>query len=276
MSSGQDLSSMNAPTAASNSIPVTQAQDLALRTSTFFEGGKPMNYQAAVGDFDGQGMSFGLIQWNFGRGTLGPLLKQMLQADGAAFAGCFDPSTDYDTLKSAILSGDIPGQMSWARSQQSANTTAWKAAFTALGSNAKFNQIQLQYAIHDYHANAILVIANLRNLNSALMTNVEVPSYVAIFDLCVQQGGIHKAMDAIKAKIAETPPAFQLDLLKIAVQQRALAADPASIADCMSRRMGILTGKPFSYPDVNGKLRTRDNPQFGVIASMGTKFVDGL
>ena len=94
-----------------------------------------MNYQALADNFDGQGTSFGLIQWNFGSGTLGPLLKQMLQADDAAFAGCFGSNTNYDSLKNAIASGSVTNQMSWALALLQANRPAWKAAFTALGLN---------------------------------------------------------------------------------------------------------------------------------------------
>lgn len=261
---------------ASNSIALADALQLALTVTSYFETSKPMNYQGVVGDFDGQGVSFGIIQWNFGRGTLGPILKQMLQTDEAAFSGCFGPNTDYDTLKSVVLSGNVAGQMSWARSQQSVNP-AWKAPFIALGSIDEFNQIQRQYATSDYPALAALVIANLRAINSTLMANVEARTYAAIFDLCVQQGGIHVAMNTIRANVAKTPPATQLDLMKIAVQQRALAALPASIADCMSRRMGILTGKAYPYPDANGKTVIRDNPPgFKLIADMGTKIVAGL
>ena len=275
--SSSPLTSGGPPAAASNSISVADAIQMALSITSYFETSKVMNYQGIVGDFDGMGASFGIIQWNFGKGTLGRLLKQMLQADEAAFAACFGPNTDYDTLTSAILSTDIPGQMSWVRSQQSANAASWKAPFIALGSNDKFNQIQYQNATGDYPGTAVLVIANLRAINSALMANVEARSYAAIYDLCVQQGGIHVAMNAIRAKVAQTPPTSQLDLMKIAVQQRALTALPASIADCMSRRMGILTGQAYPYPDANGKQVIRDNPPgFKLVADTGTKFVEGL
>ena len=67
------------------SINLDLAQEMALKITTFFEGGKSMNYQALAGDFDGQGTSFGLIQWNFGQNTLGPLLKKMIAADATSF-----------------------------------------------------------------------------------------------------------------------------------------------------------------------------------------------
>lgn len=279
MSSGQNIGSLNpggspAP-AASNSIPLAQAQDIALRISTCFEGGKSMNYQALADNFDGQGTSFGLIQWNFGSGTLGPLLKQMLQADDAAFAGCFGSNTNYDSLKSAIASGSVANQMSWVLALLQANRPAWKEAFTALGTNDKFNLIQKQQAIDHYHGRAVIVIANLRRISPALMGNVEVRSYLAIFDLCVQQNGIDKVLDAIKATVATAPPATQVDLVKIAAEQRALVAKAAFVADCMSRRLGILAGKVVSFT-ANGVTSTRQNPQLALIGDLGTKFVAGL
>ena len=87
-------------------VPVTNgeillelAQEMALKITTVFEGGKSMNYQALADDTDYQATSYGLIQWNFGQGTLGPLLKKMLNQDPTAFAGCFSTGADYDTLK---------------------------------------------------------------------------------------------------------------------------------------------------------------------------------
>ena len=274
MSSGQDLGSSNASSAASGSIPLPQAQDLALTVTMYFEGGNSA-YQALADDFDGMGTSFGLIQWNFGAGTLGPLLLKMLNADPAAFAACFGPNANYDALKNAITSGSISQQLSWARGLIASNRPAWKAAFVAIGSNNTFNQIQRQQAISHYHARALTVITNLRRINAALMVNVEVRSYVAIFDLCVQQNGIDNVLDAIKAKVAATPPVTQLDLVTIAVQQRALAAKAKYVADCMSRRMGILTGANYTATE-NGVTSTRQNPKLGLVKDMGTKFVEGL
>lgn len=275
MSSGQDLGSLSsANAAASGSIPLDQAQDLALTVTMYFEGGNSA-YQALADDFDGMGTSFGLIQWNFGAGTLGPLLLKMMNADPAAFAACFGPNTNFDALKSAITSASVSQQLSWARGLIAANRPAWKAAFVAIGSNATFNQIQRQQAITHYHARAMTVITNLRRISANLMVNVEVRSYVAIFDLCVQQNGIDNVLDAIKTKVAATPPATQLELVTIAVQQRALAAKAKYVADCLSRRMGILTGANYTAT-ANGVTSTRQNPKLGLVAAVGTKFVEGL
>ncbi|HEY4744406.1 MAG TPA: peptidoglycan-binding domain-containing protein, partial [Desulfuromonadaceae bacterium] len=37
----------------------------------------PDCFAGLSGDFDGQGISFGVLQWNFGQGSLQPLLKRM-------------------------------------------------------------------------------------------------------------------------------------------------------------------------------------------------------
>src|SRR5829696_9897649 len=39
----------------------------------------PGCFSCVVGDFDGQGISFGALQWNFGQGSLQPILERMLR-----------------------------------------------------------------------------------------------------------------------------------------------------------------------------------------------------
>lgn len=92
-------------TTAADYISLNEAQEMALKITTTFEG-STMDYQALAGDeLDGMGMSFGLIQWNFGTNTLGPVLKKMLDKDPTAFAGCFGTDNDYDTLNTALKGG---------------------------------------------------------------------------------------------------------------------------------------------------------------------------
>lgn len=278
MATGQDAG-LNAAAAASSSdsIPLSQAQDIALRISTVFEGGKPLNYQALADDFDGMGTSFGLIQWNFGQGTLGPVLKKMMVADGPGFAACFGTGCNGDTLKAAILAGSTANQLSWARAILQANRPGWKASFLAVGANPKFQQIQYQTAVDDYHAKSMKVIAHLRDLNATMWKNVMAKSYLAIFDLCVQEGGLDKGncMQAIQTQVAAQQPATQDDMLKIAATERARLGVAKYMADAMSRRFGILAGSAVSVTQ-NGVTSKRDNSQFSLIGALGTKFVSGI
>ncbi len=53
---------------------------LALTASFETDAAPPECFAGLSGDFDGQGISFGVLQWNFGQGSLQPLLKAL---DGA-------------------------------------------------------------------------------------------------------------------------------------------------------------------------------------------------
>lgn len=48
----------------------------AINITTSFEG---KGYETIAGNFDGQGLSLGMFQWNVGKGTLQPMLKQFME-----------------------------------------------------------------------------------------------------------------------------------------------------------------------------------------------------
>ena len=49
-------------------------------TSSFETGSMPPEcFCGITGDFDGQGISFGALQWNLGQGSLQPLLQEMFE-----------------------------------------------------------------------------------------------------------------------------------------------------------------------------------------------------
>jgi len=265
----------------------------ALKITTVFEGSgaKSMNYQSLAGsgtakfdrdpDFDGMATSFGLVQWNFGMGTLGKLLNKMRAANTAVFDNCFTADSDFDTLKAALASGSSRDQGNWARKLYStpAGKTAWKTSFENIGKVEAFNKIQFDTAINDYNPTVVKDIAFLRTLAPALMAKVEFRSYAAMFDCAIQQGGLHKAEAEIKSKVATDKPATQFALMTIAFTERANKASHASVADCKSRRLGILNGKPQSFSDYRPapkKPIERTNSQYGIVLTDGTKTVMGL
>jgi hypothetical protein len=278
---GLDLLSRSpvTPAPAVAAIALPEAQEIALRISTYFEGGKSLNYQALAGDFDGQGTSFGLIQWNFGSGTLGPLLKKMMDKDAAAFKACFNENADYETIGKAIAGGNTADELSWARKltrvKHSKEWEAWHSAFTKIGSNDAFNKIQFDQAIAQYHPLAVAVIAEIRKISPSLFADVEVRSYCAIYDLCVQQHGIAKVIHAIAKRVQHEKPANQLELMKIVVVERGLKAKSKWVSDCISRRMGILLGAPYKSTEHN-VTQQRNNPQFSLLAGSGSKYVASL
>ena len=65
-----------------------QLLDTCLNVTGHFEGGTP-KYSAVTGNFDGMGLSAGIIQWNLGQGTLQQLLKTIAAHMGTTKADSF-------------------------------------------------------------------------------------------------------------------------------------------------------------------------------------------
>ncbi|WP_175838216.1 hypothetical protein [Burkholderia anthina] len=238
-------------------IPLIEAQKIALFITAGFENGNP-SFGKCAENFDGMGMSFGLIQWNFGMNTLGPILKEMHDVDPQAFEAAFASGTNYQTIWSAISSGDSAAQKSWEITQQNSNKANWLKTFQAIGDNEKFQDIQIHEAAK-YHQYVLRCLKFLRGLRSDLMESVRLGTYCALYDLCVQQGDLSKASQQIQERTTTEKPATQIDLLKIAIQERAKVANPSSVFDCTSRRMGIIQQKPYPHAPVkNEKPRPRD------------------
>lgn len=252
-------------TASNSCFPLKDAQEIALRVSGGYEGRANLDYHALADDFDGQGTSFGLIQWNFGQNTLGPLLLQMYNRDPTAFEGAFPADSDYQTLETAVRNQNQQAQLTWARNVLSTNRAAWSQAFNNLGDIPAFQEIQLN-AVLDYHQNVVKAIALMRGIAPDLMREVQVGTYSALYDLSVQQGTIDKngSLAAARKRYVEERPGTQVKFVEIVVQERARTASTRWRADAMSRRMGIIQRKPYSAAE-SGHSATRSNANFKLL-----------
>lgn len=65
------------------------AEEKALRITSTFETGRPLGFGGLTGNFDGMGLSFGLLQWNIGSGSLQPLLWEFAQRHSQRFDTVF-------------------------------------------------------------------------------------------------------------------------------------------------------------------------------------------
>ncbi|MEK6348860.1 MAG: glycoside hydrolase family 19 protein [Burkholderia sp.] len=258
----------------SNCISVDRAKALALTITSRFEGFGTMDFEAVADDGDGQGMSFGVIQWAAAQGTLGPVLMRMRSADALAFQACFDKRSDYQALESAMSESSGRDLAAWARDQQTHNPS-WKAPFSKLGKNPDFQEIQVDEATKDYHAGVLRCVAFLRSVAPEWMVDVELVTYCALFDLAVQQGSLKKAEKEIKERIAADCPGSQQALIKIAVEERAKRASNASVADCFSRRLGILQQSTVTH-SAYGYTKSRANSNFHLISKDAHVHVCGL
>jgi hypothetical protein len=141
------------------SMPVSPVRDrdLAYRclalTGAFETGtGIPECFSGLSGDFDGQGISFGVLQWNFGQGSLQPLLRDMIGAHESVARSIF--GGHYDALAAAMaLTDDERGKadlLEFARSIQHPVQhrvfEPWRGFAKALGRTPEFQEIEVKHA----------------------------------------------------------------------------------------------------------------------------------
>src|SRR5437899_4422439 len=107
----------------------------------------PDCFAGLSGDFDGQGISFGVLQWNLGQGSLQPLLRKIIKAEPEMVESIF--AQDYEELDS-VLAAPKSTQLDWARSIQSLKhmvNEPWKGHFKTLGRQPLFQDVQVESAI---------------------------------------------------------------------------------------------------------------------------------
>lgn len=207
-----------------------------------FETGKgvPDCFAGLSGDFDGQGISFGVLQWNFGQDSLQPLLGEMIKRHPAVVKLIFQAS--HDVLVKALKS-EKQELMAFARSIQHPVKhyvfEPWRGMFKSLGRTPESQELQVKYADRLHRAAAKLCeeygLWSERGL--ALM-----------FDIKVQNGSIS---NLVKARILSEIGALPKDLskedlevekMRIIANRRAEASNPRWIEDVRARKLCCANG----------------------------------
>ena len=151
-------------------------------TGSFETGLPPPDCFAALsGDFDDQGLSLGVCQWNLGQGTLQPLLARMVAEHPGIVETIFHDRTP--ELR-ALLTAPRAEQLAWARSLQDGRHRLyepWRGYLKTLARREEFQRLQERAA------------GRLLGLARRLCTTYQVRSQRALalmFDIVVQNGGI--------------------------------------------------------------------------------------
>ncbi len=208
-----------------------------------FETGKfsPECFATMTGNFDGQGMSFGALQWNFGQGTLQPLLKEMCAIHQDIVSGIF--GENLGRLQQAINGGKDAALSFAASIQDQAKhtiTDPWKQMFRALGLTPEFQAIEVIGAAAYYQKGVRLCqdYGLWSERGRALM-----------FDICVQNGSIADSVKALimadfgKLPQSALPEETELAKMRIVANRRAEAANPKFVEDVRRRKLCIAEGK---------------------------------
>jgi hypothetical protein len=210
-------------------------------TGAFETGaGVPDCFCGLSGDFDGQGISFGVLQWNFGQGSLQPLLREMAEQHPSVAQAIF--GSHFEPLKEALAAAHEE-LMGFARSVQHPVTHAifepWRGYAKALGRTPEFQQIQLKHA--DGRFRQALGMCRDYGLWSERAAAL-------MFDIVTQNGSIAKITAAqIRAEIGMLPAdltekELELRKLEIIANRRAEAANPRWVDDVRRRKLCIARG----------------------------------
>ncbi|MDD5287199.1 MAG: peptidoglycan-binding domain-containing protein, partial [Desulfuromonadaceae bacterium] len=200
----------------------------------------PDCFAGLSGDFDGQGISFGVLQWNFGQGSLQPLLKRMCSEYQETAEALFHQN--YGELISA-LNGSRSVQMAFARSIQNPNRRTvnepWRGMFKALGRSDEFQKIEVDAA------NALFNAARRLCSDYGLWSE---RGMALMFDIKSQNGSISSAVKArINSGFQGLPGSLsdeerELERLKIVANCRAEAAKARWVEDVRARKLCIANG----------------------------------
>lgn len=214
---------------------------LALRclalTSSFETGDMPPEcFCGVIGDFDGQGISFGALQWNLGQGTLQPLLFEMFQTHSEA---CRDIFHEHFEVVTALGESTKQEQVAFARSiQNTANfrvNEPWRGMLKQLGRTQEFQDIQAKHATR-IHAKAVSMCNDY---------GLDTERGVALmFDICVQNGSISPVVKAqILADFIGLPDARdQVARMRVIANRRSAAVKPQFVNDVRLRKLTIAEG----------------------------------
>lgn len=214
--------------------PVPPVRDRALQLTAAFEG---HDYTLAQGNFDGAGITWGIIGFTLKHGELTRIVLELQARHPALVRQAFGAKTD-ELL--AVLRAPRAQQMAFANSisvgpKKVRLAEPWRSAFRHFGELPEVQAKQLQRAVRDYFRPA-------KQTARALGLKTELGVALA-FDIHVQNGGVSStARAAIKRHLAEHPIEREQERRIIVANAVVSQSLPRFRQDVRSRKLTIATG----------------------------------
>lgn len=226
-----------------NQITFEEAHTRALMLTAQFEG-SGSGYKTIAGNFDGAGLSLGIIQFNIGEETLQPLLSDILSDNRNLVLSIF--GSEKTTELENMLNSSPAEQLTWAISINDASgksiNAEWTGLFEALCETDEFQAIQDNY-IEPYKERAIAKC----DLFGGFSTN---RAYAFMFDCSVQCGGFEQSeVDDIRKSI--TSDMSETERLQIIanVMRPTRGEDPYIRRTCIINGTGTVHGTEINISD---------------------------
>ena len=217
-------------------VPPPDLQQRSLQVTAAFEG---HGFGLAQGNFDGAGITWGIIGFTLKSGKIAKLIKGIDDAHPELVRGAFGDQSN--ELLEVLTKMSWADQLAWASSRSSGlnNTTLsepWRSGFARLGTVPAVQEAQLALVREDYFVPA-RDTAEGYDLKSEL-------GRALVFDIHVQNGGIKpKTAARIAQARAQAEPATERDLRVLIAKAVAATARPAYRDDVGSRKLTLATGE---------------------------------
>ena len=205
----------------------------------------PDCFASIIGNFDGQLVSFGALQWNFGQGTLQPLLKRMFANHPTVMSKIFgDRANTLSSVskESASTQTSFNRLAAFSRSIQNSRfeiLAPWSTMFKTLGLSNEFQDIEVVGASSYYNrATSLCNDYSLRSRRGRAL----------MFDVCVQNGSISTSTkslilsDFAHISASLSPNDIEAKKMLSIAHRVANNANPKYLADVLSRKLCIATG----------------------------------
>lgn len=206
------------------------------------------NSDQIAGNFDGEGLSLGYLQWCIKQRTLQPLLHRMDREFNSELRVIF--GTNYEALHNMLL--DTPeNQVKWAYSINTSENSIiepWYSQFVTLCNNEHFKTIENDAV--SYTVKQAMIICDKYNLKT-------VRGFALAFDIVTQNGSISSnASNIIQAALMENPDISEKNLLNI------IAGAVSQTEDIRSRKIAIVKGQGLvhgSFLNLDANYELSDN-----------------
>jgi hypothetical protein len=203
-----------------------------LQVTADFEG---HGFTKIAGNFDGAGLTWGIIGFTLAHGELEEILKEINEKHPSLMQEAFGTSLN-ELL--GILDQSLSKQKEWADrisvgSDKYKVKEPWKTAFEKLGSYLKVQAIQIE------HTKSYWDIT----FRDAQRFNLKTELGIALcFDIAVQNGGIDTTeRDRIQRRIDQIQPTTEQDVRVIIANVVAENSNPRWIEDVRKRKLTIAT-----------------------------------
>jgi peptidoglycan hydrolase-like protein with peptidoglycan-binding domain len=209
----------------------------ALQITADYEG---TGFALANGNFDGAGITWGIVGFTLSNGELGRMLQQIDQQLPRVFSNAFGPLA---ARLRQVLAGSHADQMAFANSISIGNGNHvahdWDEAFHQLGADPEVQDIQL--------ARVDTVYKKIADDNAATLGLQEELSVALCFDVSVQNGGL-KQSEVARVQQA-TAGQSEKQKRRFIAELVADRSNPRFRKDVLDRKMSFASGAGTVHGD---------------------------